>query len=107
MAKAAQALEDALRYTLTETNLPTAFPDFQALTRELIRQLSPHAVLVERETYNELTKRDAQVSKSLEETTARYRAHNDEIEKRMRERGSVPPVPFTIIQLTALGNPRR
>ncbi len=106
MAKAAQALEDALRYILTDTNLPSQYPDFQALTRDLIRRLSPHAVLVERDTYNSLTKRDAQVSKGLEEATERFKAHNDKLEAEMRQRGSIPPPPFTIPQLTALGNAR-
>jgi hypothetical protein len=91
MAKSSQALEDALRYTLTDTNLPSQFPDFQALTRELIRRLSPYAVLVDRETYNQLTKPQSKASKELEETTARYKAHNDSVEASMRERGSIPP----------------
>lgn len=107
MAKAVQILEDALRFVLTDVNLPTQYPDFQALTRDLIRRISPHAVLVERATYNELTKRDAQVSKELAATTARYKAHNDEVENAMRARGSVPPGPFSIQQLTALGKSRR
>jgi hypothetical protein len=106
MAKAAQALEDALRYVLTDVNLPSQYPDFQALTRDLIRRLSAHAVVIDRATYNALTKRDAQVSKSLEEMTAHYKAHNDEVEANMRARGSVPPMPFSIQQLTELGNGR-
>lgn len=106
MAKAAQALEDVLRYILTDTNLPTQYADFQALTRDLVRRLAPHAVLVDRETYNALTKRDAQVSKALEETTARYKAHNDRVETGMRERGSIPPPSLTIEKLTVLANRR-
>lgn len=91
MAKSSQALEDALRYTLTDTNLPSQFADFQALTRELIKRLSPYAVLVDRETFNQLTRPQAQVSKSLEDATARYKAHNDSVEADMRQRGSIPP----------------
>lgn len=106
MAKTTQVLEEALRLVLGDSNLPTRYEDFQSLTRDLVRALAPHAVLVDRVTYTALIKRDAQVSKSLEETTARFKAHNDKVENGMRERGSIPPVSFTVQQLTALANRR-
>jgi len=95
MANTSQVLEDALRYILTDTNLPSEFADFQALTRELIRRLSPYAVLVDRETYNRLTRPKTETAKGLEEVTARYKAHNDIVERGMKNRGSLPPMPLT------------
>lgn len=91
MAKSSQALEDALRFTLTDKNLPSEYADFQALTRELIRRLSPYAVLVDRPTYNQLTKPQSLVSKSLAEMTEHYRQHNDKVEAGLTRPASIPP----------------
>ena len=101
MAKTSQILEDALRVILTNSNLPSRYADFQALTRDLIRQLAPHAVILAREEYASLLRRGAAPSTTLEETTAHFKAHNDMLEARL----SVPPT-FTIQQLTDLGNGR-
>ncbi len=91
MEKMSQVLEKALEEILGPTNLPTRYPDFQALTRELVRKLADKLVLVDRKTWNEVHKAEVPTSKGLAEVTERYKAHNDLVEASLSKRESVPP----------------
>lgn len=98
MVKAQQALENALRFTLNEKNLPSEFPDFQALTRELVRQLAPYAVVIDRKTYVELTRtKGVQGSTELNAVVARYTAFNDQVEASLSRKSTPPPPPNFIL----------
>lgn len=91
MEKMAQALEKALEELLGQTNLPSRYPDFQALTRDLVRKLADKVVLVDRKTWNEVSRSVDYDVNSLEKATARFKSHNDRLEAAMSMRSSVLP----------------
>lgn len=91
MEKMAQALEKALEELLGATNLPSRYPDFQALTRDLVRKLADKVVLVDRKTWNEVSRSVDYDVNSLEKATDRFKAHNDRLEAAMSRRESIPP----------------
>jgi len=94
MNNPSKSLETALKFIMSEKNLPSEYPDFESFTREVVRQISPYVVLVDRKAYTELSKPDTTEIKSLTEAVARHKKHNDEVEDSMRKRGSIPPPPM-------------
>jgi hypothetical protein len=92
MAQESKILEDALKATIGENNLPSWCPDFKTLTRELLRKIEHRLVLVDRKSWTEMGKPMAGGSlESLRESTESFRKHIDECEKRNADRGSIPP----------------
>ncbi len=91
MAQESKILETVLKEILGETNLPSQYEDFQALTRDLVRKISAKFVLVDRKRWAELTKAKTPQLNDLAAVTAEYKRQNDAREARLNQRNSVVP----------------
>jgi hypothetical protein len=90
----ARILQNVLEDVLGgQKNLPSHYQDFEQLTRDLVRKLADKLVMVDRKTWNEVS-RPKGASVTLETSTERYRRFNDGVEKNMVSRGSIPPPRF-------------
>lgn len=92
MAGNAKAIQTALEDLLGGTkNLPSHYQDFEQLTRDLVRRLASQLVMVDRETWNEITRPKG--PNNLEASTLRYKNFNDNVEQSLK-RESVPPIQY-------------
>lgn len=89
MASQSKILEEVLRDLLGTSNLPSRYPDFEALTRDLVRKLAPKLVIIDRASWNEILRPKSEPG--LTAATERFKAHNDRLEASMGRRDSVPP----------------